>query len=218
MSLTSGLGKKGRLGLTRTRFRRALKVARIGSRSAVGLSHQGTVLFGRGEMGSANFFRRTLKRARERTRTAEVDSQRPLYVHLLTWKTVRSKRFSPIGDESRLGEGKDGGKEQNSRTHFAASSRIPLACHLTPFSSTPDLDSDPSERRGPRTRGGGKGGGPCGGSVAGVRCAGRGGIGGGGPDMRRIPLCRSRLRDDGGSARGRPRSALARNEKFARPR
>ena len=31
-----------------------------------------------------------------------MDSQRPLYVHLLTWKAVRSKEFSPIGDESRL--------------------------------------------------------------------------------------------------------------------
>lgn len=97
--------KKGRLGLTRTRFRRLLKVAKIGLRSVVGLSRRRTVLLGRGETGSAISFRRTTKKEGGRTRTAEVDSQRPLYVHLLTWKAVRDERISPIGDESRLREG-----------------------------------------------------------------------------------------------------------------
>ena len=146
--------KKGRLGLTRTRFRRLLKVAKIGLRSVVGLSRRRTVLLGRGETGSAISFRRTTKKEGGRTRTAEVDSQRPLYVHLLTWKAVRNERISPIGLERHL-RGRETEEEADWRTHFAASSRIPLACHLTPFSSTPDLGSDPSAMRGPRRKAGG---------------------------------------------------------------
>ncbi len=99
--------KEGKLGLTRTRFRRRLKVARTRSPSSVGLSRRRTVLFGRGETGSAISSGERREGGQRHTRTAEVNSQRPLYVHLLTRQAVRSKGSVQSADESQL-RGEDG--------------------------------------------------------------------------------------------------------------